>query len=76
MNITTEEILAELRKAACKPETGLTTNEVAEALGVSDAKASRMIGKWIKAGEWECIKVMRVKRSGVTCPQPGYRPVA
>lgn len=72
---TRDEILAELRKAQCPVEDGLTTREVAAALKVSEAKASRMIGKWILAGEWEFVRVERVKRTGVICPQPGYRPV-
>lgn len=74
--ITTEEILAELRKQReAISSTGCTIREIAEALGICPSQAMKRMNHWLAEGSWRKVKVMRPTKSGVRKPVDGYEPV-
>ena len=77
MSITLDEILAEARKAR-EPvsETAATAVEIAAELKIAHVTARRLLAKWVEAGTWEIVPVIRYTSAGYARRWPGYRPVA
>ena len=73
MNISTEEILAELRKLVPQVEEGVTVMELAKAWGLRQSASSRRVSDLLDAGYLRHVRVIRTQRNGVTRPTDGYQ---
>lgn len=76
--LTSTQLLETIRAYIKRPEiasNGITTREVAIALGVSISTARRYLDALVRAGELEVVRVTVVRRGdGATVPVAGYRP--
>ena len=75
IDVTESELLEALRAAVATPDRGdgLTTPELAQALGWSEDRVRRALRRLRAQGIVEPTRVRRETLSGVMQPVPGYR---
>lgn len=75
MHFSEAELLEAVRAAMkSKPEDtpGLTSEEIAESMGVSVQTARKYLKVLLKAGKAKCVRVWRVRMNGINKPGDGY----
>lgn len=75
IDVTESELLEALRAAVSAPDRGdgMTTPELARALGWSEPRVRRVLQGLIEDGVVEPTRVWRVNMAGVPQPRFGYR---
>lgn len=72
--MTENELILAIQEALAKTsEDGATAGEMAEATGRYPTLVRKAIGKLIKEGRMECVKVIRPCIDGTNRTVPGYR---
>ena len=68
-----EAIAEALRDVPQDPEEGVTAHELADHFGCDVIHVRRRIGRLLKDGRAQCVRVRRPRIDGVVQKVPGYR---